>query len=250
MSKKRKRKIHIRKKTISTIVGIVVLMMSIGFAWFYYSDRITENAPIDITTSYSLYLLNADASDYMQLTVSNLHPGESKQIIFCVSSKKPAGSGDDTGDIQVNKKSTFDYNIELAYTQNIPVNYKIYSLKEAESGDTDVIVSKNADNTFTRWKKDGSALTSDDSVTQDRRTKMYGDNTDGIVNKGMYEIYDKDFYNEPLQLKTADENQFTNDYYLMEINWNDEIIDFSKYSKETDLFYMIVKALQPKPEEQ
>ena len=46
----------------------------------------------------------------------------------------------------------------------------------------------------------------------------------------------------------ADETGYDSQYFLLEIEWDvNEIGNFDKYEKETDMIYILVKALQPEP---
>ena len=88
-------------------------------------------------------------------------------------------------------------------------------------------------------------------VSESRWKAMYGDDLEGIVNLGRYELFEKGIDGKPMQLTTFIEDggniDYDMDYYLIEIVWNSD--EFEAYSKETDLVYIIVKALQPRPTE-
>lgn len=91
------------------------------------------------------------------------------------------------------------------------------------------------------------------------RNEVFGTGADlsNVVNKGIYDSYTKGGKGgvggtEPLTLTTSLAQDGTvvydKDFYLIEISWKDGI-DFSNYTKETDLVDVIVRALQPKPSE-
>ena len=65
------------------------------------------------------------------------------------------------------------------------------------------------------------------------------------------ELFEKGSNGSPMQLVTFVENngtiRYDMDYYLVEIVWDSD--DFASFSKETDLVYIIVKALQLRPTE-
>ena len=88
-------------------------------------------------------------------------------------------------------------------------------------------------------------------VSEARWEDMYGSDREGIVNLGRYELFEKGSNGSAMQLLSVVEDNgdviYDMDYYLIEIVWDSD--DFSAYSKETDLVYIIVKALQPRPTE-
>lgn len=75
---------------------------------------------------YYLYLLNSTSTDYFQLNVVNMHPEETKRVVFCVSNEDI----DNQLVYAVGRNSDFNYELELTYTQNIPLAYTIYALDE------------------------------------------------------------------------------------------------------------------------
>ena len=81
--------------------------------------------------------------------------------------------------------------------------------------------------------------------------ELFGSDGTGIFNKGKYFLYQNDTNGNPLALEYKNSDgvsQYEYDYYLLEISWQDGV-DFSKYTKETDLVYVVVNAKQPKPVE-
>lgn len=224
-----------KKLLIVIMVGVCLLLM-IGFAWYYYlSHRQVMSEQREVMPPYYLYLVDEKGTDQLQLTIGNLHPGETKQVVFGVSNKNPEGGSGDS--YTISKNSKFNYELELAYTQNLPVTYKVYALTKAEGSGNDT-------------KKALTAVSKSSELTNKNNNKMYGDKVGDTVNLGKYDLYNKTS-GADFDLATKVENgvvTFDLDYYMIEITWKDDI-RFSDYLKETDLVYVIVNAMQLEPEE-
>lgn len=260
-----------RKRIVLVLSSIALLFLLIGFAWYYYqTHRVVHTEDEKIMSPYNLYLLDASGTDYLNFTVGNLHPGETKQVVIGVSNQDPKA---ETEGFAIAKESVFDYELELAYTKNLPIQYKVYELDklnrdeiDSENVPEDVIKveEKNGSDgleTIGYWKKklnkdQSNPLIADSSLTDKINKEMYGDETGSIPNSvknlGQYDMYSVGTDGtSKLQLTTTVNNNEVNfdlDYYLIQIEWNDGI-QFEDYKKETDLVYVIVKALQLKPEE-
>lgn len=251
------------KKLILAAVIEACILLLLSFAWYYYvSHRNLLSEEREVMVPYYLYLLDETQSQYFQLQVVNMHPDEKKQVVVCVSNKDKDKS---ELSYSVGRESEFNYELEFAYTQNVPLDYTVYELKpvsldqngnvSAEDQRKDLVYMDSG----TVWEKVPNGigeikpleLAQEDSSqeTADNNMEMYG-NTD-VVNKGQYDIYKKDAGGNLLQLKTTlngEQSEYEYDYYLIEITWKPEIKTFSQYLKETDLVYVIVKAVQPRPE--
>lgn len=225
-----------RKLLIVIMVGVCLLLMMIGFAWYYYlSHHHVMSEKREVMPPYYLYLVDENGTDRLQLTIGNLHPGETKQIVFGVSNKNPEGGSGDS--YTISKNSKFNYELELAYTQNLPITYKVYSLTKAQGSGDDI-------------KTLLTAVSQSAELTDKNNNKMYGDKVLDTVNLGKYDLYNKTS-GADFDLATKVENDvvtFDLDYYMIEITWKDDI-RFSDYLKETDLVYVIVNAMQLEPEE-
>lgn len=253
------------RKLVAAIMVTVCLLLMIGFAWYYYlTHRKVLSEERDVMPPYYLYLVDANGTDKLQLTVGNLHPGETKQIVFGVSNQAP--EGDREASYKIGKDSQFNYELELAYTQNLPVEYKVYELTKVENGTSDEGSGTSNGNTVTvEWtdksnntvsqsfKKPESALVpigNSNTISETNNSEMYGDKVKTTVNLGKYDLYNKNS-GAAFDLTTKVENDkvtFDLDYYMIEIQWKDGI-QFSDYLKETDLVYVIVNAMQLEPEE-
>lgn len=251
-----------KKPVLIAFVILVFLLMGTTFTWYLFTkDNHADRQEVQIMTPYFLYLLNPDDQSSLQFSVGNIHPGETKQIVICVSNKKPADVED--GSIDIARESKFTYDLEFIYTENLPVNYNIYELQKFDIGDTgnfddDSILVEGIDDYF--WKKsiwqtnaDGTPkpLTVTRDVTDERLIEVFETDTPGgVVNTGKYLLYQEDGQTvpQPLGLEYKDE-EYEFDYYLIEISWQAGIT-FNDFTKETDLLYVVVNAKQPLPKEQ
>lgn len=224
------------KKIVIIVLAVVFALVLIGFAWYYFQlHRSANSEKREVMSPYYLYLVDQNGTDSLNLTIGNLHPGETKQIVFGVTNKAPDGESEVA--YPISKDSNFHYEMELAYTQNLPLNYQVYELQKTESG------------TFQKTlltQKAGS-----EEISNKKNEEMYGENAEDIVNYGKYQIYDKDGGGTALSLTTKINQgnvDFDLDYFMVELTWQ-EGIQFSDYLKETDLVYIIVNAMQLEPEE-
>lgn len=260
---KRKKQLNRKQLLILVIMLCVMLLMLISFAWFYFKvDKEVGSESADVMAPYYLYLLDGEG-DNLSLSIGSLHPGETKQVIIGVSNK-PAGELGTTVDYLVGKNSQFDYKLALAYTQNLPVIYTVYELKEQDDTDTTEGTTqtfKVKDPVKGEISLQKGSMTKDDvgskNLTEANNKEMYSTETaedesvDEVVNYVQYDLYPNDSANTPLCLATTvseGKTSYEMDYYLIEIEWKEDIT-FQNFIKETDLVYVIVDAVQPKPEE-
>ena len=92
-------------------------------------------------------------------------------------------------------------------------------------------------------------LTPTKDETTSRLNTVFPEGTDGVFNKGKYLLYQYDSNGVQMGLEYKDngtDKKYEFDYYLVEISW-EKNVNFSEYTKETDLLYVIVNAKQPKP---
>lgn len=260
-----------RKKPVLVVAVLLLFVIISGtYTWYLFTkDNQGDRKDVAIMTPYFLYLLNPDDVSSLQFSVGNIHPGETKQIVICVSNKKPEDVED--GSIDIARESKFNYDLEFIYTENLSVNYDIFELKkyelnEGEEVEDNGIIVNGIDNAY--WKKSEERYRIDtDSegneiktllpldmvrdVTSERLNSVFGTETpEGVVNKGKYLLYQEDgqAVPQPMGLEYKD-GKYEFDYYLIEISWKDGV-NFTDYTKETDLLYVVVNAKQPKPKEQ
>lgn len=248
-----------RRKTLVLSVLALVLMALLGsFAWYLISSRRDiYSREEDVMVPYFLYLKNATDENSLNFSVGNLHPGQTISQVICVTNKIPE---DESGSIgyEISRESAFAYELELAYTENLPVNYRVYDLKEDDAGDVVVRYEEGGsmrEKHFSRIAVSAMTPEKKDSIRLQEVFGMDEASLAEVVNKGTYDSYTtggaagNDKLTLTTSLDTNDEVVYDKDFYLIEISWKDGI-DFSNYTKETDLVEVIVKALQPKPSEQ
>ncbi|MCI6498473.1 hypothetical protein ACTNBM_06715 [Lachnospiraceae bacterium HCP1S3_C3] len=251
-SKKKKKK----KPVIIAAVVTMLLAMVATFSWYLFNkDSHADTKDIKIMTPYFLYLLNPDDKTSLQFSVGNIHPGEVKQVVICVSNKKPDDVSD--GSVDIARESKFNYDLEFVHTENLKVNYDIYELQKDSYTDTADIPSNGilvdgVDGVYwTKMETDGNVnpLTPTKDETTSRLNTVFPEGTDGVFNKGKYLLYQYDSNGVQMGLEYKDngtDKKYEFDYYLVEISW-EKNVNFSEYTKETDLLYVIVNAKQPKP---
>lgn len=228
---------------VGTVLMLVTMLIGGSYAWYSVKIRETESKTVDIMKPYYLTLLNPSETDSLQLAVGSLMPGKKKQVVFCVSNKNNEQND------QINMGgSDFAYSIELVYTNNLALEYEIYGLQnvDAQGSDTivtnDTVIQDGEEVISTKyWKKDASALNGID-VSKQRQEQM--EVSEDVWNKGTYISYEE---NDQLYLMTS-ESGYASQYFVLEISWKEaEGSNFEKYEKETDMIYLLVKALQPEP---
>ena len=266
----RKRIFESRRFKVMAFCAMAAILIgsTATFAWYGVNEREADSASAEVMKPYYLTLLNPSESHALQLSIGNLFPGDVKQIVFCVSNKNNEGNeGLEMG------VTTFDYSIELIHTENLALEYKIYELTKVDENTEnaitalDTITVKNENDMevvrdeITYWKKVTENPLSGTDVSKERHKQTGLRNEEGTsvdaeglpVNAGKYTSYTEGS-SGTLKL-TAGENddgstKFDSQYFLLEIAWKEGAdADFDrKYKKETDMIYLLVEALQPKPE--
>ena len=261
-------KLNIRKKPFFMLISIMLFLLVGGsFAWYLLSGQKHEADTNDlkIMSPYFLYLLNPGDNRSLQFSVGNIHPGEVKQVVICVSNQKPVGS--DEIAIDIAKESDFKYDLEFIYTKNLALDYKVYELtKTVLPDDNNVVIPKGSIviegvNGF-YWNKKTVTINSQEKgtvkslewkdVSKARWQAVFNDMEKEAVgkiqNKGTYILFQKDTNEHDLHLSynydSTNGAQYEYDYYLIEMSWKDGA---SFPAKETDLLYVVVNAKQPEP---
>lgn len=249
--RRRKKKMKRKQVLILGIMLSVMFFFLISYAWFYFkADKEIDSELADVMAPYYLYLIDEEG-DSLSLTIGSLHPGEIKEVVIGVSNR-PAEAENSKDDYLVGKNSEFEYQLALAYTQNLPITYKVYELKETEVSDMEFSVADPESGNIVYLKKYDVDKDADESqkLTEENNKEMYGDTADSVVNYVQYDLYPYDSDGASLRLKTKVENLTTSyelDYYLIEMEWAEELV-FQDFIKETDLVYVIVDAVQPEPQ--
>lgn len=233
-------------------------------AW--YSRQDAKRARTDkakVMAPYNLYLLNPDAQDLLQFAVGNLHPGEKKETVICVSNRRPDSNPNEESDMsELAKESTFGYDLMLVHTENLAINYTIYPLERNDwPEDGDPALDENDyimdDSTMGEcyWTKkldeneEEIALKGEDMTPDMRKsagTDQPGEDGKPLVNAGAYWISTDDTMELEYKVGANGEGKYEYDYYLIEIDW-DDIVNFDSYRKETDMVFVVVNAKQPRP---
>ena len=175
------------KAYLSAVLGAVILLLLGTGAWYVISSqRDIDTVKTEVMTPYFLYLLNPHDLKSLQPTIGNIHPGEIKREVICVSNQKP----DAASNREISRDSNFLYELELAYTENLAVNYEVYQLEPDDEGD--VLVTDDTGGTITTLasfsKKYAAPMDSTD-VSATRRREVYNVSMNGIVNLGRYDSY-------------------------------------------------------------
>ena len=253
------KKLNIKRKPYFMVISLMLfLTLGSSFAWYLLSGQkhkaTTKDLPV--MSPYFLYLLNPDDSTSLQFSVGNIHPGEVKQVVICVSNEKP---DDVIGEvIDIAKESDFKYDLEFIYTENLALDYKIYELTKIAYDEGDAIPNgsiqiENVDGFYwTKRMNQENVVASlvGANVSTTRWNAVFGTtdkNTLGAIeNKGQYLLFQTDAIGSELHL-TYKDKKYDYDYYLIEMSWKANA-NFSDNAKETDLLYVVVNAKQPEPQ--
>lgn len=245
----------------SLVVGCL-LLIGVSFAWFTKVVREAESKATEVMRPYYLSLLNPGETGAMQLSIGNLIPGNTKQILFCVSNKSNEA-------INMGGRD-FDYSLELVHTDNLALNYMLYALEKADENTEGALVSEDKSEvdgqtvtTYSYWTRGQEALVGAD-VSEERHIELGlkeaeqepeqnpeqgSEQEDKLpINSGTYTAYTNENNAGMFHLKDNLEDGYASEYFLLEIEWKSEAVNnFEKYEKETDMIYLLVKALQPEP---
>lgn len=264
-----------KKKIMIVTVCICLALVVMGGTVAWYSRQDDKRARTEeaiVMAPYNLYLLNPNATDSLQFAVGNLHPGEKKQTVICVSNKRPKRDSNDPNEddeesvmSELAKDSEFGYDLMLVYTENLAVEYTVYPLERFDISskdkleEGDIIMDDDTKDKY-YWNKivknDKEITIPLDDITDEMRERVgtaynvaAGD--EPIVNAGAYRLSNDALLDEPMQLKftagsDGEEGEYEYDYYLIEIDWK-AIDNFDDYKKETDMVYVVVNAKQPRP---
>ncbi len=263
---------HFRLRKTPVIVSVIItifIALSISFSWYLFTkDNHADTDGLEVMAPYFLYLLNPDDRTSLEFSVGNIHPGETKQVVICVSNKIPEGEEG----IDIARESMFNYDLEFIYTENLKVNYDVYELKKEfytsleDIPEDGILVEEISDSSKVYWKKLSALQENPDpndtkvyplnitrDATDDRLSSVFpasDGGTEGVFNTGKYILYQYDSQNVAmgLEYKYDDDGnaQYEFDYYLVEISWQADVT-FNDYTKETDLVYVVVNAKQPEP---
>lgn len=124
------------KKKIWIAAILCVLCLAVGggtMAWYLREDvKQAETDGVEIMAPYNLYLMNPNARDSLEFAVGNLHPGEMKHTVICVSNRVPENYDGEDNMSELVKDSEFNYDLQLVHTENLAVDYAVYPLERRE----------------------------------------------------------------------------------------------------------------------
>lgn len=234
----------LRRRVMAWVMVAAALMLIGGtYAWYKSIEREAESKTASVMEPYYLTLLNPSETDVLQLSIGSLMPGRTKQVVFCVSNKKNEESINMGG-------ADFDYSIELIHTDNLALQYSIYELEESDEENAGVVAEDTvtvdgvptAKRTYWSVKTPGTPLEGMDvSAVRHVETELTGDE----INSGTYISYEAE--DDTFHLSSTN-GGYDSQYFLLEIDWEESALtNFEKYEKETDMIYILVKALQPEP---
>lgn len=208
------------KRELICVILAVALTMAVGaYAWFSSNGLRYFFGVKPVTQAYTLYL--SDEDDNIPLEMRTKIPpniNSKQEVFFKVKSR--------LNDSDV-ANETIKYELEMAYTENMPVNFELYKY---DSGSDNYVYLSN--------------YTTD--ITNERQTQAYTDN--GYVlndvnqfNKGMYRQY------SDVTLKPYFEMGETPDVFKIVITWDRDRVhnpaDLIEYNKETDLIYVVAREI-------
>ena len=238
-AKKRKKvhkKVHRRHRPripVQLAVALMVLLVCIGgtFAWYTWLERAANSKDAEVMEPYYLYLRDEKDKEMVRLALDSLFAGETKNLYFCVSN----GPNAESGTMGAMGGGNFDYTMELVYTQNVPLTFKLYEL---DSFDDTAIAGG------------GTLLNKEADQSAARHEAVFGTiAVDDIVNRGQYDTYIHDENGEKLHLATGTDangkETYMSRYFRLKVTCT--AATFDNYRKETDMIYLLVKAEQPKP---
>ena len=216
---------------LGVIAAGLLLCIGAAFAWYTWLERAADSKDADVMEPYYLYLRDEKDKEMVRLALDSLFAGETKNLYFCVSN----GPNAESGTMGAMGGGNFDYTMELVYTQNVPLQFKLYELDSFD--DTAIanggkLLNKEADQSAARYEA------------------VFGDiAVDDIVNRGKYDTYIHDENGKKLHLATGTDangrETYMSRYFRLEVTCT--AATFDNYRKETDMIYLLVKAEQPKP---
>ncbi len=207
-----------KREAVCVIVSVLLALAVGAYAWFATNGLRSFFGVKKIMQAYTLYLTNSRDQRPLELT-TKIPPsvGSKQEFVFKVKSRLNDNEGSNT--------STIKYELEMNYTENLPVIYDLYKYN-AESGE--YVFLKNYDT----------------SITEERQKEAYTD--------AGYTVYNVNEFNRGEYRRYFDTDgskYFTMagsvDQYKIVISWDQNRVnnpsDLTEYNKETDLIYVVVR---------
>ena len=209
ISDSKKEKFHIHRAKIIAIIAMISCMAITVVVWakFVKEDYIKANIFDQNIATYYMDVLGQDQTKTLseQILVDELNPGETREVEFYVR------NGNDSEVSQVD----MDYEIELIYTDNMPLTYELYDSEGNLLNGTVLTDSEK------RYENDGTRI-------------KYNQSNDN-----------KKFV---LHIDKNDKTKIDSQKYMLKISWGEDegTADF-KYVKEIDFLYVNVYAYESNP---
>lgn len=266
-----------------TVVGVVMFLgTGITHAWYSMQKREAETKAPNVMKPYHLNLSNPSETGVLQLSVGSLLQGKTKQIIFCVNTEEESRINKDETTFDYTLELVHTDNLALKYEL-----YALDSVAEAdkealENRGTEVLTAEDTvelDGTptmhTTYWTKKTKTVANgtqqavpltgrEVSALRQEQVGLTGADAESgtkadeeIINRGTYISFDtsenSDESND-LKLTVGGEADgisqgIRSRYYVLEISWDDlpEGSNYNAYNKETEMIYIVAKAIQPEP---
>lgn len=211
------KKEYSKREIICVIVSVIFALSAGAYAWFASNSLRYFFGVKPVTQAYTLYL--TDAKDKRPLELRTKIPpnmNSKQEVVFKVKGKVSEEDAD-------NEK--VDYELEMNYTENLPVKYDLYKL----NGSSYSILNNYSTD-----------------ITGERRQQAYVDAGYNLsyVNPFNYGIY-RQYYDGEIPYFTMQSGTW--DQYKIVISWDLDKVnnpyDLTEYNKETDLIYIVAREI-------
>lgn len=220
------------KKKKRIIAGGIITALLAGsltvYAWFSKEKKLTTLTMIQEPTMLVLTSGNTEDIERFYLgdinvMLSESNPNPYRDYVFGVYSEVK-----------------LDYELELAYTQNIPFEYSVFKTSQVSEADGDILLyttESGEEQYYDNSKETELKMNKFFSSEEDAKNATYGEYSN-IQSKAIpeYLISEEVFHSN----ETGDQKGFT-DYYILHVNW-EKVKDTIKNDRETDMIYIIVSS--------
>lgn len=218
---------------IAVVLSLLIIAVGVTMAWFNYTRGL--HTVSNIIPPVALEIGSGNKQPITQLELGNLDVENTdfKDVVFCVFSRM-------NKDIQ--------YDLQLAHTTNIGLNYTIYpaAIDETSSDDskTKVVYDNHTYTYDSKASVGGKELNSiNDSgvanLTDDFFAKTYGKNANKEGYFGVQKNAMPIYWKSSAQLTLNSDNSYCN-YFVLHIGWDEKV----KNDKETDMIYIMADQKQ------
>ena len=227
---------------VASLATLILLIAAPVYAWFVNINKMETMTKIQEPANLDICAGDGDAVENFELSNIDLEniaaSGQPQCYVF--------------GVITGNEKTFYD--IQLAYTTNIPFTYTLYRAEEAANTDADKVVYDPLNGSKKiYYKRKGTALTLVDLNADTAKTAHYGRKV-AKTDDNFYDLaYDDDLGDDPeiyavpiySQVQGLETKDPDHDFYILEINCASEMTpnNFTKWNaaknnKETDIIYI------------